>query len=90
MNRAQETATAAGQAGQQVGGDGQPLSRSQRRGLFEVDEDAPLDELERAWAAGGYHGFGVLQHSVWSAISSCGVVLTGNRVSRLDRTETHA
>ena len=31
-----------------------------RRGVFEVDEDAALAELERAWADGGYHGFCVL------------------------------
>ena len=27
-----------------------------RRGVFEVDEDAALAELEQAWADGGYHG----------------------------------
>ena len=49
-----------------------------RRGVFEVDEDAALAELERAWADGGYHGFCVLEHSAWCAISSAGEVLTGN------------
>ena len=57
-------------AGQAAGG--------RRRGVFEVDEDAVLAELEQAWADGGYHGFCVLGHSLWSAISSSGEVLTGN------------
>jgi hypothetical protein len=48
-----------------------------RRGVFGVDEDAALAELENAWAYGGYHGFCV-EHSLWSAISSSGEVLTGN------------
>ena len=64
MERAPETAALAGQAGRQVGGDGQPRSRSQPRGVFEVDEDAALAELERARADGGYRGFCVLEHGV--------------------------
>jgi len=56
-----------------------------RRGVFEVDEDAALAELERAWADGGYHGFCVLDGSVWSAISSAGEVLTGNTPDGLDQ-----
>lgn len=28
----------------------------QRRGVFAVDENAALAELELAWADGGYHG----------------------------------
>ena len=35
-----------------------------RHGVFEVDEDAALAELERAWADGGYHGFCVLEGSL--------------------------
>jgi hypothetical protein len=61
-----------------------------RRGVFEVDMDAPLAELGRAWADGGYHGFCVLEHSVWSALGNSGVVLTGSTVSGLSRTETSA
>ena len=64
-----------------------------RRGVFEVDEDAALAELERAWADGGYHGFCVLEHSMWSAISSSGEVLTGSTrtgwTSRSARTGRH-
>lgn len=48
-----------------------------RRGVFEVDEDAALAELEKAWADGGYHGFGV-DGGLWSAVSSAGEVLTGD------------
>jgi hypothetical protein len=29
-----------------------------RRGVFEVDEDAALAALEKAWASGGYHAVG--------------------------------
>ena len=58
---------------------------SSRRGVFEVDGDAALAELERAWADGGYHGFCVVEHSVWSAISSSGEVLTANTPDGLDQ-----
>ena len=85
MEQAPETAALAGQAGRQIGDDGQPRSRSQPRSVFEVDEDAALAELERAWADGGYHGFCVLEHSLWSAISSSGEVLTGNTPDELDQ-----
>ncbi len=30
---------------------------AQPRGVFEVDEERALAELDLAWAAGGYHGF---------------------------------
>ena len=85
MEQAPETAAPAGQAGRQIGDDGQPQSRSQPRGVFEVDEDATLAELERAWADGGYHGFCVLDGSLWCAISSSGEVLTGNTPDGLDQ-----
>ena len=49
----------------------------QPRGVFAVDEDAALAELERAWADGGYHGFSA-GDGLWSAISSAGEVLTGD------------
>jgi hypothetical protein len=49
-----------------------------RRDVFEVDQDAALAELDRARADGSYHGFCVAEHSVRSAISSSGEVLTGN------------
>jgi hypothetical protein len=50
---------------------------SPRCGVFHVDEDSALAELELAWVAGGYHGFSV-DGSLWSAISSAGEVLTGD------------
>ena len=59
--------------------------RKRARGVFEVDEDAALAELEQAWADGGYHGFCVLEHSLWSAITSSGEVLTGNTPDGLDQ-----
>ena len=52
----------------------------QRRGVFEVDEDRALAELELAWADGGYHGFSV-DDGLWSAISSAG----DDQVPRLER-----
>ena len=55
MERAAETADLAGQAGRQICDDGLPRSQSQPRGVFEVDEDAAVAELGRAWADGGYH-----------------------------------
>jgi len=85
MERAPETAAPAGQAGRQIGDDGPPQSRGQPRGVFEVDEDAALAELEQAWSDGGYHGFCVLEHSMWCAISSSGEMLTGNTPDGLDQ-----
>ena len=85
MEQAPETAAPAGQAVRQIGDDGQPQSRSQPRGVFEVDEDAAVAELEQAWADGGYHGFCVLEHSLWSAITSSGEVLTGSTPDGLDQ-----
>ena len=49
----------------------------QQRGVFEVDQEAALAELELAWADGGYHGFSA-DGGLWSAISSAGDVLTGD------------
>jgi len=85
LQRAPETAAQAGQAGRQAGDDRQPQSPNRPRGVFEVDEDAALAELEKAWADGGYHGFCVLEHTLWSAISSSGEVLTGNTPDGLDQ-----
>jgi hypothetical protein len=55
---------------------GQATAR-QQRGVFEVDEDRALAELEQAWADDGYHGFSA-DGGLWSAISSAGDVLTGD------------
>ena len=60
------------------------MSGGQQRGVFEVDEDRALAELELAWADGGYHGFSV-DGGIWSAISSAGDVLTGDTPDALDR-----
>ena len=56
----------------------------QRRGVFTVDENAALVELELAWADGGYHGFSV-DDGTWSAISSAGEVLTSDTPDSLTR-----
>ncbi len=56
-----------------------------RRGVFAVDEDAALAELELTWAAGGYHGFSA-DDRTWAAISSAGEVLTGTTPDELGRT----
>ena len=56
----------------------------QRRGVFSVDENAALTELELAWADGGYHGFSA-DDGTWSAISSAGEVLTGDTPDALTR-----
>jgi hypothetical protein len=53
-------------------------------GVFEVDQDAALAELELAWAAGGYHGFSA-DNSTWCAITSAGEVLTGSTPDELSR-----
>jgi hypothetical protein len=50
---------------------------SQRRGVFSVDENAALAELELVRADDGYHGFSA-DDGLWSAISSSGEVLTGD------------
>jgi hypothetical protein len=55
-----------------------------RRGVFAVDEDAALAELELAWADGGYHGFSA-DGGTWSAVSSAGDVLTGETPDVLER-----
>lgn len=48
-----------------------------RRGVFDVDADSALAELELAWTDGGYHGFCAVE-GLWSAITSAGEVLTGD------------
>jgi hypothetical protein len=56
----------------------------QRRGVFAVDENAALAELELAWTDGGYHGLSA-DDGLWSAISSAGEVLTGDTPDALTR-----
>lgn len=55
------------------------------RGVFEVDQDAALAELELAWAAGGYHRFSA-DGGTWCAITGAGEVLTGTTPDELSRT----
>ncbi len=57
---------------------------AQPRGVFEVDEERALAELDLAWAAGGYHGFSA-DGGTWCAISSAGDVLTGGTPDALNR-----
>ena len=60
------------------------LTAGQRRGVFDVDEDRALAELELAWADGGYHGF-CADGGTCCAVSSAGEVLTGGTPDALDR-----
>jgi hypothetical protein len=60
------------------------MATHQQRGVFAVDENAALAELELAWADGGYHGFSA-GDGTWSAISSAGEVLTGGTPDSLTR-----
>jgi len=55
-----------------------------QRGIFDVDEDSALAELELAWADGGYHGFSA-DEGTWCAITSVGEVLTGATPDALNR-----
>ncbi len=48
-----------------------------RCGMFEADEDHALAELERAWAEGGYQGFGV-DDGIRLAVNSAGDVFMGD------------
>ena len=59
--------------------------RGTGRGMFAVDENAGLAELELAWADGGYHGFSA-DDGIWSAVSSAGEVLTGGTPDALAAT----
>jgi hypothetical protein len=56
----------------------------QQHGVFEVDEESALAELELAWADGGYHGFSA-GGGTWCAVSSAGEVLTGGTPDALNR-----
>jgi hypothetical protein len=69
--------------GDRDGTAGFPMA-GQRRGVFDVDEDRALAELELAWADGGYHGF-CADGGTWPAISSAGDVLTGDTPDALTR-----
>ena len=57
---------------------------AKRRGVFEVDEEPALAELEQTWVSGGYHAFSA-DDGLWSAISSDGTVLTGNTPDALNQ-----
>ena len=61
-----------------------PDGAVRQRGVFAVDEDRALAEVEQAWVGGGYHGFSA-DNGTWSAISSAGDVLTGTTVDELTR-----
>lgn len=54
------------------------------RGVFEVDPDQVIPELEQMWVPAGYHGFGC-GDGQWSAISSGGEVLTGDTPDTLNQ-----
>ena len=54
------------------------------RGVFEVDQDAALAELELEWAASGYHGFSA-DGATWCAVTSADEVLKGGTPDELAR-----
>ncbi len=56
----------------------------QPRGVFDVDENRALAEIELAWADGGYHGFSA-GGGTWCAITNAGEVLTGDTPDALAR-----
>ena len=56
----------------------------QQRGVFEVDQERALAELEPARADDGYHGFCAVG-GTWCAVTSAGDVLTGSTPDALDR-----
>ena len=60
------------------------LMAGQSRGVFDVDEDRALAELELVWADGGYHGFSA-GGGTWCAVSSAGEVLAGGTPDALDK-----
>ncbi len=60
------------------------MGEAGQRGVFDVDEDAALAELERAWAYGGYHAFST-DGGTWCAVSRAGEVLTGDTPDALSR-----
>lgn len=55
-----------------------------QRGVFDVDEDSALAELELAWDGGGYHGFSA-DGGTWCAVTSAGDVLTGDTPDELNQ-----
>lgn len=54
------------------------------RGVFEVDPDQVIPELEQTWVPAGYHAFSC-DDGQWSAISSGGEVLMGNTPDALNQ-----
>jgi hypothetical protein len=66
---------------------GQQTAAGNKRGVFEVDEDAALAELGLSWSSGGYRGFCV-DDGTWTAISSAGEVLTGDTPDALNQAIT--
>ncbi len=63
---------------------GRAAAASGQRNPFAVDEDRALAELERTWAAGGYHAFSA-DGGTWCAVSSAGEVLTGGTPDALNQ-----
>jgi len=55
-----------------------------QRGVFDVDKNAALAEIELAWADGGYHAFSA-DGGTWCAVSGAGEVLAGGTPDALNR-----
>lgn len=55
------------------------MNTATRRGVFDVDEDQVIAELEQTWGPAGYHAFGFDSAAKqWSAIGSAGDVFAGD------------
>jgi hypothetical protein len=57
---------------------------TERRGVFDVDVNRTIAELERTWGPAGYHAFGYDSvNKLWSAIGSAGRVFVGDTPDEL-------
>ena len=53
------------------------MNPPRKHGVFAVDPDQAIAELEQMWQPAGYHAF-TFDSGTWSAISGAGDVLTGD------------
>jgi hypothetical protein len=53
------------------------MNPARKRGLFAVEPDQAIAELEQVWQPAGYHAF-TFDSGTWSAISSAGGISTGD------------
>jgi hypothetical protein len=53
------------------------MNPARKHGVFAVEPDQAIAELEQVWQPAGYHAF-TFDSGTWSAISSAGRILTGD------------